>query len=254
MSCCNSCGLFSDRPSMYMYYRFGKFTKVLFENMSAAALKATAAAAYRPRIVGSYIETYLLEKTRVVQQGKGERNYHIFYQLCRGMAAATDPADQALGAECKVADPKDFFYLDQSGTYDITGVSDAEKFRELRVALSSLSFDRSTQDDIFRVVAGVLHLGNVSFDTSDLEAVKINASANNSSEDSLDYASTMFGVSDDALRKRLTTSSIKVGAQVIVKPLRADDAVYNRDAMTKALYHGLFNWLVAKMNAQLVVR
>lgn len=51
--------------------RFGKFTKLLFSN-NVGLMK----------LIGSTIHTYLLEKSRVVFQTNGERNYHIFYQLC----------------------------------------------------------------------------------------------------------------------------------------------------------------------------
>ncbi len=105
---------------------------------------------------------------------------------------------------------KSLHYLDQSGTYDISGVSDEEKFSELERALTALGFASDEQLDVFQVVAGILHLGNVDFNVADTEAVSIDRH----SEISLEAAANLFQVSVEGLRKRLTTASIKVGFQV----------------------------------------
>ena len=65
--------------------RFGKFIQVFFDADG--------------RISGGAVRTYLLEKSRVVTQGKGERNYHIFYQAPRAAtphALADAPRTRAL--------------------------------------------------------------------------------------------------------------------------------------------------------------
>ena len=49
--------------------RYGKFLMLQF-NASG-------------RLVGARVNTYLLEKTRVVSPGLGERNYHVGYMLCK---------------------------------------------------------------------------------------------------------------------------------------------------------------------------
>ena len=79
--------------------RFGKFTKMLFEER---------------QLVGAAIETYLLEKSRVTRQDAGERNYHVFYQLC---AQAANHPEWELGQ----GKPEDFLYLSQSGCTTLDG-------------------------------------------------------------------------------------------------------------------------------------
>jgi myosin-5 len=146
--------------------RFGKFTKLVFTQHEVKEMTDTSYCAnphrkgcpiIEARIVGSYIETYLLEKSRVVQQDLNERNYHIFYELCDG------GLDPALFAKCKLAAPETFHYLNQSKCVTIDGASDVERLTELREAMVTLRFSPAEQDDVFTLVAGILHLGNITF-------------------------------------------------------------------------------------------
>jgi myosin heavy subunit len=75
--------------------RFGKFIQILFSSDHT--------------ICGGRVRHYLLEKARVVSQHGGERNYHVFYQMCAGL-----PAD--MRQRLDITKPQDFFYLRQSGT------------------------------------------------------------------------------------------------------------------------------------------
>jgi myosin VI len=219
--------------------RFGKFTKVLFE----AETKARS----RPGICGSFIETYLLEKSRVVFQERGERNYHIFYELLRGL-------DDETRQQWLVEDIEVFTYLNshpeddrkEVDPYRVEGVDDAVRFQELRAAMSRLTIEDAEQMEMFAVVAAVLHLGNVQFDyvndTDDDCKVK---------EDSKGYvemAARLLQLTTEALEGRLTTRTIKVGMQNITKPLSPEDAEANRDGMAKSLYHGVFKYVVKRIN------
>jgi myosin heavy subunit len=98
--------------------RFGKFVKVLFDG--------------RGVIVGATIETYLLEKSRVVYQASSERNYHVFYQLCAGV---TKEERQAMS----LMSPSEYHYLKQGGCYSIPDVNDAAEFTRMRQALQVVS-------------------------------------------------------------------------------------------------------------------
>ncbi len=212
--------------------RFGKFTKLVFN-------------ATERKIKGSFIETYLLEKSRLVKQEKGERNYHVFYQLCS--KAVPEEMAKALHLE---AGPPAFHYLNQSGTIDVDGMSDSEHMTVLINALSSIGMDSDLQLLLFRIVAGVLHLGNISFKALSADSCEI--AAGSPSAAALGFAAELLGVDKALLSKRLTTRSIVVPPnQTITKELSVADAEAGRDTMTKALYNSLFGWIVRSMNKTL---
>lgn len=122
--------------------RFGKFIQINFSD------KFT--------ISGAEMKTYLLEKSRLVFQAQQERNYHIFYQMC---AARDHPLLQDFGLECSEM----YWFTRQGGESEISGVDDRQNFLETMKALDLLGFDHEKQRDIFRILKGILLLGNIEF-------------------------------------------------------------------------------------------
>src|ERR1700734_1596671 len=108
-------------------------------------------------ICGARIRTYLLERSRVVFQPLTERNYHIFYQLCAG-APLKERKDLGLDT-----DINKFNYLKQGGPMStpISGVDDAEEFRQTQHALSTIGISVEKQWAVFKLLSALLHLGNV---------------------------------------------------------------------------------------------
>ena len=211
--------------------RFGKFTKVLFSSVDSGA-----------QIVGSFVETYLLEKSRVVQQEKGERNFHVFYSLILGLPSEEKEALRLTKCE-------DYHYLNQSGCIEIDGVSDKARLMEVQSAMDTLQFSRREQSLIFRVLSSILHLGNVEFEDDDS---KSDASCvTPPSRKSLMYASQLLGVPTHDLHKTVINKKMVVAKQDISKPLTPSDATLKRDAMTKVLYTRLFSWIVKRVNETL---
>eukprot|EP00466_Bigelowiella_natans_P009561 jgi/Bigna1/45663/e_gw1.135.2.1 len=201
--------------------RFGKFTKLLFNEPDTKAKDVEGG-----RIVGSACETYLLEKSRVVFQAPGERNYHIFYQMCAGL-------DENSLNELGIESAEDFAYLNQIDCIEIPGISDEYRFTELMESLDLLGFDEVTISKMLSVVSAVLHLGNIEFiadDSKTSDSCKIG-------EDSI-----LLEIDEDDLIRRLTKQSMRVARSVIWKEYSVEQAVSNRDSTAKAIYGSLFDW------------
>uniref|UniRef100_H3GBV2 Myosin motor domain-containing protein n=1 Tax=Phytophthora ramorum TaxID=164328 RepID=H3GBV2_PHYRM len=120
--------------------RFGKFIKLGFTSSG--------------EMLGASISTYLLERVRLVSQGKGERNYHIFYEMLGG----SSPSERQ---ELALQDVHGYAYLNQSECYErLDGVDDAESYQVTRRAMSSIGMNPDEQVNVMKIVSAVLHLGN----------------------------------------------------------------------------------------------
>lgn len=208
--------------------RFGKFVQI---HMNA-----------KYSIVGASIVNYLLEKTRVAQQSKTERNYHVFYQMTAG--ANADEKNKY-----KINAANTYNYLTQSGCIDMPGVSDSKNFEALKLAFQILNMGPEDVDAILRTLSAILHLGNVKFNESaDKESVKI------ANPDVTAVVASLLGVSDPKLIEALTFKRLVVRSDVTMVPYKAGQAIDSRDSIAKAIYDALFQKVVDGINASLVCR
>ncbi|RLN17818.1 myosin-1-like [Panicum miliaceum] len=193
------------------------------------------------RICGAMIQTFLLEKSRVVQCAVGERSYHIFYQLCAGAPAS-------LKEKLNLKKVDEYKYLKQSCCYSIAGVDDAQMFRTVTEAMNIVHISKEDQENVFAMVSAVLWLGDVSFTVIDNE---------NHVEIIVDEASKtvaeLLGCSIEDLNLALSKRHMKVNNENIVQKLTLAQATDTRDALAKSVYASLFEWLVEQINKSLSV-
>jgi len=217
--------------------RFGKFTKMLFTDGKVAVGKKP-----RKKLIGATIETYLLEKSRVVYQDKGERNYHIYYQLTH--CHNNHPY-------LKLGPPEQFAYVNKSGCTELDDLrypgkgADVEWNRELLHAFKTLLVPEEQMKSIFMKVAALLHMGNINFSQRAGEGSDI------LTPDIMGTAAELFDVDVKGLQARLETRTVYLpGDKNITKPLNLEDAIFNRDSIARNFYNGLFRWIVWRINAQ----
>ncbi len=116
------------------------------------------------KICGAQIEKFLLEKTRIVHQLEGERNFHIFYQLIRGLHLISDSAELGLSTV-----PEDYLYLSSSSETHVSHVSDADVLKTTISCMNNAGISTASQSDLFQLLSGILHFGNVTYDVDAAE-------------------------------------------------------------------------------------
>jgi stress response protein SCP2 len=206
--------------------RFGKYIEIQFDNTFA--------------ICGSKIIPYLLEKSRLVSQLKGERNYHIFYQLTEG----SEDEDR----EKYHFRPANWYnYLTKSGCFklDDPDYDEGEELKDLKRALRLFDISSKVLDHMWRVLSAVLHCGNIMWEGDPKARL-----ANDEAHSALDIVGEMLGLEKNYLRYALSHKRITVAGDDIWKDLSGPEARDLTDAFAKSLYAKLFDWLVEKLNEQ----
>ncbi|XP_053723097.1 LOW QUALITY PROTEIN: unconventional myosin-VIIa [Synchiropus splendidus] len=190
-------------------------------------------------IDGARIEQYLLEKSRVCRQAPEERNYHIFYYMLMGMPAEHKKI-------LSLGNAAEYNYITMGNSVGCDGRDDVKEYANFRSALRILMFTENETWEIFKLLAAILHIGNIVFEgtiINNLEACDIRTTA------SFKMACQLLEVESEMLEKSLTEHYFSTSRESVTKRLTSAQAVDSRDAFVKAIYGRLFIWVVNKINA-----
>ncbi|KHJ96577.1 myosin head [Oesophagostomum dentatum] len=193
--------------------------------------------------IGGKVTNFLLEKSRVVQQNRGDRNFHIFYQLCAG-------AGKNIRSTLGIGDLDYYNYLNHSGVYKAADTDDAKEFQNTLHAMSVVGIGEETQLEILKLVSAILHIGNITF-------MEENNYAAVDNPDMLQYPAFLLGLPTEAIQQKLTARKMESRwgnkAETIDVTLNVQQANYTRDAWTKAIHSRVFDYLVNAVNQAIEV-
>ncbi|XP_015191584.1 PREDICTED: unconventional myosin-IXa-like isoform X3 [Polistes dominula] len=209
--------------------RFGKFIQVNYKENGM--------------VHGAVVQKYLLEKSRIVSQGRNERNYHVFYYL---LAGANEQEKQLLHLEsCER-----YNYLNKSGCYGLENIDERHEFSRLKQSMEMVGFTPEKQKRLFAVLSAVLLLGNVEFQPRKSyhhdEAVGVK------NPEVVALISELLRVKQETLLAALTAKRARASGETLVINYRLPEAIAARDAMAKCLYGALFDWIVLQVNHALL--
>ncbi|XP_060803204.1 myosin-VIIa [Amyelois transitella] len=207
--------------------RFGKYINIYFSRKGV--------------IEGGNIDQYLLEKSRIVFQNNGERNYHIFYSLVEGLTA-----DEKRKLELGRA--ADYYYLNSGNMLSCEGRNDALEFADIRSAFKVLNFSDAEVWSVFGLLAAILHLGNLKFKgfhVNNIESSEVSDMINAS------RIASLLGVNKSVLCDALTRKTFVAHGEKVVSTITVSAATEGRDALVKAIYGHIFEYIVEGINRTL---
>ncbi|KAI0964200.1 class II myosin, variant 2 [Taiwanofungus camphoratus] len=212
--------------------RHGKYLEIMFNDHGEP--------------IGAQTTNYLLEKGRVVGQVENERNFHIFYQFTKG---ASDEQRETYGLQ----GPEAYAYTSLSNCLDVQGIDDVPDFSETIRAMQVVGLTDYEQSEIFRMLAIILWLGNVQYEEMDDGNAKV------ADTGVTDFIAYLMEVDGALVQKVMTTKVVETQrggrrGSIYDVPLNPSQATAGRDALAKAIYNNLFEWIVSKINVSMKAR
>jgi len=196
--------------------RFGKFIKLQLNNSK--------------ELIGGKIETYLLEKIRVVSQSEKERNFHIFYQLL-----SSDKKEKYY-----LEDFSKYKFLNNKYIYRCDNVEDDEDFLLTLNGMRVIGFTEIEIDNIFKIISSILHIGNIEIIDGSICNMEL-----------LYKISKLLNIKSELIVNSLLYRFIEVQNEIIRIDLKSGEIDAAKNSLSMKLYEDLFTFIVRKINIKL---
>lgn len=214
--------------------RFGKFMKLYYEDA---------------KLSSAMVETFLLERGRVLRLGEHERTFNIFYQLLAGKKSR-HPILEDL-EDLILLNPNSYELLSHSDVFAFPGCADDEKFDGLVESMGIVGFTEDQIKGFLSIVCGLMHLGNILFETDYSEDGQEIAVLRGPSKKALEFTARSFQVDVYELHSMLTQRKVRRMGVDTVFTMSPLDASCARDWAVKSLYTALFEALTHYLNLSL---
>jgi len=202
--------------------RFGKFIKLFQDDR---------------KVVGSKIETYLLEQTRIVKPSVYERNYHIFYMILKGL-------DKEIKDKYYYRDIKEYRYLDTKCYTRSDGISDVDEFYDWKKSMYTMGFTTEEINNIYSLISVILLLGELSLE-------KIGDDILIRDERTLREISILLDVDSEQFMNKLKYRTMKTKSEEYIINLNKQEVENTINTISKTIYNYLFSWIVERINETL---
>ncbi|KAH8602127.1 putative chitin synthase 8 [Bisporella sp. PMI_857] len=230
-----------------------------------------------PTLIGGKVLDHRLERSRVAAVPTGERSFHVLYYLLAGTSAAEKShlgldspgglsnamhhAGQVAHRQVSGTQQKRWRYLGHPTQLKV-GINDAEGFQLFKTALRKLEFPRSEIAEICQVLASILHIGQLEFETSEDTLATGDDSGGFSHEGSqsitavknkevLAIIAAFLGVSAQDLQTTLGYKTKILQRERVTVMLDPKGARSNADELARTLYSLLVAYVIENINQRI---